>query len=135
NQIREMAGKPGFRSSEACSVKKCHGLARGYLQYAEKLKPDNIYVLSAKHGLLTLNEEVMPYNQTLNEMSTAEVKSWAARVLPQIKRVSDIENTTYIFLAGDRYRRYLLPTLKDYAIPLRGLRIGEQLSKLKELTS
>ncbi|KAF0143337.1 MAG: hypothetical protein FD156_2698, partial [Nitrospirae bacterium] len=32
NQIREMAGKPGFRSSEACSVKKCHGLARGYLQ-------------------------------------------------------------------------------------------------------
>jgi hypothetical protein len=26
-----MAGKPGFRSSEACAVKKCHGLARGYL--------------------------------------------------------------------------------------------------------
>lgn len=32
HQIRQMAGKPGFRSSEACSVKKCHGLARGYLQ-------------------------------------------------------------------------------------------------------
>jgi hypothetical protein len=105
------------------------------LRYAEKLKPDDIYVLSAKHGLLSLNKEVMPYNQTLNEMSAAEVKSWAAKVIRQIKRVSDIENTKYIFLAGYRYRKYLLPALKDYAIPLQGLKIGEQLSKLKEFTS
>ena len=105
------------------------------LKYAEKLKPDDIYVLSAKHSLLSLNEEITPYNQTLNEMSTAEVKSWSAKVLRQIKHVSDIENTTYIFLAGDRYRKYLLPSLKDYTIPLQGLRIGEQLSKLKKLTS
>lgn len=105
------------------------------LKYAEKLKPDGIYVLSAKYGLLSLNEEVAPYNQTLNEMSATEVKSWSAEVLHQIKHVSDIENTMYIFLAGDRYRKYLLPALKDYTIPLQGLRIGEQLSKLKELTT
>ncbi len=105
------------------------------LKYAEKLEPDAIYILSAKHGLLSLDDEIEPYNQTLNEMSSAEGKLWAAEVLRQIKSVSDIENTTYIFLAGDRYRRYLLPDLKDYAIPLQGLRIGEQLSKLKKLTS
>lgn len=105
------------------------------LKYAEKLRPDKIYVLSAKHGLLSLNDEIAPYNQTLNEMTNKEVKAWAKEVLDQLKRVSEIEKTKYIFLAGDRYRKYLLPALKDYAIPLQGLRIGEQLSKLKELIS
>ncbi len=105
------------------------------LKYAEKLRPNKIYVLSAKYGLLSLNDEIAPYNQTLNEMTTAEVKAWAAEVLRQLRRVSEIENTTYIFLAGNRYRKYLLPALEDYDIPLKGLRIGEQLSKLKECTS
>lgn len=105
------------------------------LKYAEKLRPDKIYILSAKHGLLSLNDEISPYNQTLNEMTALEVKSWASEVLRQLRRVSNIENTKYIFLAGDRYRKYLLPALEDYTIPLQGLRIGEQLSKLKELTS
>jgi hypothetical protein len=105
------------------------------LKYAEKLRPDMIYVLSAKHGLLSLNEEIAPYNQTLNEMAATEVKSWATKVLHQLNRVSKIDNTKYIVLAGVRYRKYLLPALKDYDIPLQGLRFGEQLSKLKELTS
>ena len=105
------------------------------LKYAEKLEPDEIYVLSAKHGLLSLNEEVSPYNLTLNKKSAAEVKSWSTEVLRQINHVSDIKNTKYIFLAGDKYRKYLLPNFNDYSIPLKGLRIGEQLKKLKELTS
>ena len=105
------------------------------LKYAEKLRPDKIYVLSAKHGLLSLNDEIAPYNQTLNGMTNKKVKTWANDVLNQLRRVSDIEKTKYIFLAGVRYRMYLLPELKDYTIPLEGLRIGEQLSKLKELTS
>ncbi len=105
------------------------------LKYAEQLRPDKIYVLSAKHGLLSLNDEIAPYNQTLNEMTASEVKSWAMEVLRQLRCVSEIENTKYIFLAGNRYCKYLLPALKDYAIPLQGLRIGEQLSELKDLTS
>ncbi len=36
------------------------------LKYAEKLKPDDIFVLSAKHGLLPLEKEIEPYNETLN---------------------------------------------------------------------
>lgn len=105
------------------------------LKYAEKLKPNEIYILSAKHGLLSLDEEIEPYNQTLNEMPAAKIKTWSEEILQQINHVSDINNTKYIFLAGDKYRKYLLPHLKDYAIPLKGLRIGEQLKKLKELTS
>jgi len=105
------------------------------LKYAEKLEPNGIYVLSAKYVLLSLDEEIEPYNQTLNEMSAAKIKSWSDEILLQINHFSDIKNTKYIFLAGDKYRKYLLPHLKDYAIPLKGLAIGKQLKKLKELTS
>lgn len=105
------------------------------LKYAEKLEPDEIFVLSAKHGLLSLDVEIEPYNQTLNEMSAYEIKLWSEKVLRQISDVSDIKNTKYIFLAGTSYRKYLLPHMEDYEIPLKGLRIGEQLKRLKELTS
>lgn len=125
------------KQSRKCRVRALYTstLFKLNLRYAEKLEPDEIYVLSAKHGLLSLDEEIEPYNQTLSKMSATEIKSWAEKVLRQINQISDIKNTQYIFLAGDKYRKYLLPKLKDYAIPLKGLRIGEQLKKLKELTS
>jgi hypothetical protein len=38
------------------------------LKYAQQLEPDNIFILSAKHGLLSLEQEIEPYEQTLNNM-------------------------------------------------------------------
>lgn len=105
------------------------------LKYAEKLEPDDIFILSAKHGLLPLNQVIEPYEQTLNNMRSGEIKQWANRVLEQIKDVCSIDETEFIFLAGDKYRKYLLPHIRYAQIPLEGLRIGEQLQKLKELLS
>ena len=48
-------------------------------QYAKQVA-DVVYVLSAKHGLLCENELVEPYNETLNDKSTAERRSWASGV-------------------------------------------------------
>jgi len=102
-------------------------------KYAKKLHPDEIYILSAKYGLLPLKEEIEPYEQTLNNMRSGEIKQWANRVLDHIKKVCSIDETEFIFLAGDKYRKYLLPHIKNAKIPLEGLRIGEQLQKLKGL--
>jgi len=104
------------------------------LKYAEKLAPDKIFVLSAKHGLLALEIEIEPYEQTLNNMRSSEIRVWADRVLEQIRGVCSIDDSEFIFLAGDKYRKHLLPHIKNYKIPLKGLRIGKQLQKLKELT-
>jgi hypothetical protein len=104
------------------------------LKYAKTLKPDDIFVLSAKHGLLPLEKEIEPYEQTLNNMRTSEIKHWANGVLEQINEICSIDETEFIFLAGEKYRKYLLPHLKTTQIPLEGLRIGKQLQKLKELT-
>ena len=42
--------------------------------------------------------------------------------------------TTVVFLAGARYREFLVPALREFGtsieIPMEGLRIGEQLSWL-----
>ncbi len=105
------------------------------MMYAEKLQPDEIFILSAKHGLLSLDKEIEPYEKTLNNMSTNEVMQWASRVLQQINQVCLIDETEFTFLAGNTYRRYLVPHLKHTQIPLEGLRIGKQLQKLKGLLS
>lgn len=105
------------------------------IKYARKLNPDNIYILSAKYGLLDLEQEIEPYEQTLNTMPSNEVKQWASRVIDQIKQISSVEETTFVFLAGEKYRKYLLPHITHSQIPLEGLRIGEQLKKLKGLTA
>ena len=104
------------------------------LKYAEKLAPDEIFVLSAKHGLLSLDQEIEPYEQTLNNMRSSEIKLWANNVLNQIRDICFIKDSEFTFLAGDKYRKYLLPHLENYELPLKGLRIGEQLQKLKEMT-
>lgn len=105
-------------------------LFRLNLQYAERLNPDEILILSAKHGLLSLDEEIAPYDETLKAMPAIQVRQWANCVIEQIKNKCTIGETTFIFLAGEKYRRYLLPHLENVQIPLQGLRIGEQLQKL-----
>ena len=102
------------------------------LQYAKSLNPDKIFILSAKYGLLRLNEEIEPYDKTLNKMRSKEIKEWANFVLNQLKKSMDIENDEFIFLAGNNYRKFLLPYIKHYKIPMLGLSIGKQLQWLSK---
>ncbi len=101
------------------------------LKYACSLNPDAAYILSAKYGLLSLETEVEPYNLTLNNMSNNEIKEWALIVLNQLGEKTDLLNDHFIFLAGDKYRKYLIQSLRFYEVPLEGLPIGRQLQYLK----
>lgn len=92
-------------------------LFRLNLKYANSLNPSAIYVLSAKHGLLELEREIEPYEQTLNNMRTAEIKQWANKVLQQLASVASLEDAEFIFLAGNRYRKHLLPHIKNSVAP------------------
>lgn len=110
----------------------CSPLFKLNLRYAQSLNPDKIFILSAKYGLLYLDKEISPYNLALDSMKDNEIKEWAEKVLIQLKKVSNIQRDEFIFLAGERYRKYLLPSIKYYRIPLKGLGIGKQLKFLKE---
>lgn len=102
------------------------------LQYARKLKPDAIFILSAKHGLIALDDEIEPYDVTLNKMRANERKVWANKMIEQLRLHADLQHDHFIVLAGERYRQYLLPRLLSYEIPLEKLRIGKQLQYLKK---
>ncbi len=102
------------------------------LKYAESLKPDNMFIVSAKHGLLNLDEEIEPYNETLNKMPDKQIQDWANKVASQLNQVIDIKKDEVIFLAGEKYRKYLIPHINNYKIPMEGLGIGKQLKFLKE---
>lgn len=106
-----------FKKSRAWA--ECHG--------------DRWYILSAKHGLLDPERVIRPYEKTLNQAGRVECRAWAARVM---KTLDDVlpGRSRVVFLAGDRYRRDLVPALKarghSVECPVEGLRIGQQLSWL-----
>jgi cytoplasmic iron level regulating protein YaaA (DUF328/UPF0246 family) len=102
------------------------------LNYALKLAPDAIFILSAKYGLVGLDDEIEPYDLTLNTMSASEIKRRADNVLRQLSDKADLQNDHFVFLAGAKYRKYLIHHLIHIEIPFQGLTIGKQLQKLSE---
>ena len=92
--------------------------------YANKLNPDAIYILSAKHYLLHPETSIKPYEKTLNKCKVAERKTWTEKVLKQMKEEGlDVENDKFIILAGKKYYQYLIDNkngIKNYTLPLQG---------------
>ena len=71
-------------------------LFRGRLRYAESLEPDKIFVLSAKYHLLDLDDEIKPYDLTLNNMFVRERKKWAEKVIGKLEKLVDLKNDKII---------------------------------------
>jgi cytoplasmic iron level regulating protein YaaA (DUF328/UPF0246 family) len=109
-------------------------LFRGLRRYAET-HADTWYILSAEHGVLRPDEVVAPYELTLNTMPKAERLAWADRVQRQLLELLPAD-AQIILLAGLRYREQIEPFLRkrgfSVTVPLEGLKIGEQLQRLKQ---
>jgi hypothetical protein len=98
----------------------CRGdLFRKALAYAEH-RFDRTMILSARYGLLSLGRIIAPYDLTLNTMSQAEHRAWAASIaLPPGLDIT--------YLCGRAYHEFL-PAGRT---PLAGLGIGRQLAWFK----
>ncbi len=97
------------------------------LRYARSLNPKAIYILSAKYGVLSLDEEIDPYNETLNGMPVAHIRAWSAKVKEQLAEITDLKEDYFLLLAGANYRRFLEPEITNYASPVSHMGIGRQL--------
>lgn len=95
------------------------------------------YILSAKHGLLTPDTVIDPYNLSLGEIQVEDRLLWGERCIEDLLSYHrhDFE---VVILAGKMYRKYITPSLErhyiSYTIPLDGLGIGKQQKYLKENT-
>ena len=107
-------------------------LFRKHLEYAKQRSPDAIYILSARYGLLPLDAEIEPYDQTLKTMSASQVRAWAQRVVEQLAQCADLRNDHFIILAGEAYYKPLIRYLSSYEIPFQGLPIGKRLQALSQ---
>lgn len=103
--------------------------ARAYVE--KKGRPWRI--LSAQYGLVHPERMIRPYEQTLKTMPVAERRAWAETILTEIGP-SLVGVDTVVFLAGQAYREFLAPALRDRGltvrVPMAGLSQGRQLSWL-----
>jgi hypothetical protein len=106
-------------------------LFRASLAWAQSQVPDAICILSAKYGLVDLDQEIEPYDLTLNALSVNQVRAWSERVFDQLQRRFDVSRDRFVFLAGEKYRRFLVSRLSQVEVPLAGLPIGKQVSWLQ----
>ncbi len=93
------------------------------------------YILSAENFLLPPDRVTWPYERTLNTMPQSQRRTWAGIVWKDLQgRLTPGQRV--VILAGELYRRDLVPRLQVYGypveIPMEGLGIGEQLSWLKK---
>lgn len=102
--------------------------------YAEQ-HADAWYILSARHGLITPDQPLEPYEQTLNTMPHHKRQRWATQVWRAIVVVADVGDRL-VFLAGLRYRELVVPVLVGLGytveVPMLGLGIGRQLAWLEQ---
>lgn len=107
-------------------------LFRKALAYAES-RTDRVFILSAKYGLVTLDQRLEPYELTLKQMSSVERQAWAEGVFHQLKAHlgSDLSHFTFEFHTGIEYRQHLASLLTEAGAactcPVEGLSIGERL--------
>lgn len=102
------------------------------LEYAKKIC-DEVFVLSAKHGLLNLEDTIHPYDESLVDKSLAERRKWSQEVVSRLKYRTDLERDEFIILAGKKYNEYLLDHFKNYLLPLEGLTMFKRVPRLKDL--
>ena len=97
-------------------------------------KYNKFFILSAKYGLLELEEEIENYEMTLNDFSKVEKIEWSVMVCEQMENKFDDSDDLY-FYVGNNYREHLLPLLNNNCfVPLEGKGIGEQLQYFKNNT-
>ena len=73
------------KTSQAQDLYSASPMFRKTLEYGKSLKPDKMYILSAKHHLTPLTKMIAPYDLTLKDMKKDEKENWGDRVMNMIK--------------------------------------------------
>jgi hypothetical protein len=108
------------------------------LEYGKKLKPDKMFILSAKHHLVPLTKELAPYDKTLKEMPKDEKEKWGEETVKQMKSAGiNLEKDKFIFLTGSEYLKPLTKYIpeENMETPMEGKRFGQRLKWLNSQLS
>jgi hypothetical protein len=94
---------------------------------------DRVYILSAKHGVLGIQDVVEPYELSIKQLSAEEKQIWSLRVSARLEEILSPNDKVHL-LAGADYMRPLLPTFHkigcQLVTPLSGQSLGKRISWL-----
>jgi len=107
---------------------------RKSLLYAQLISNET-FVLSAKHGLLSLDDVIESYDETLIGKSKAIKELWGYGVAEQIEQIFDINKTIFYIIAGKDYFEPLVKHIQYYELPLRGVNMFQWSARLDDLIS
>lgn len=115
------------------------GLFRASLAEAEAVCGGHVYVVSAEHGLLPLDELVKPYDTTLRSFTPEQRKLWGETVAAQLLRMYPAGGLHLMVYAGRTYVDPIHEATRveqfrhDWKLeaPLEGLGQGQRLAELK----
>lgn len=96
------------------------------MKLANLSKADDIFILSAKYGLVKQDMILEPYDKTLLTMTTEENKTWSEKVISDLQKSCNLKSDKFIILAVDDYFKNLIPSLTFFEIPFKGLSSTER---------
>lgn len=105
------------------------------LHYAQKINADEIFILSAKYGLLELSDIIYPYNLSLSMLSNYKRKMWALKVITALSMKCNLNEDSFTILSSKRYYVDIVPALKNCEILMENLTIGKRLHFLNEVSN
>ena len=109
-------------------------LFRATLTLAER-RHDVVYIISAKHELVALDQVIDPYNRVMSDVAKEWRVIWGARVWDSIlRRHQNVERQIFIY-AGKDYARPIVRAGFHQATfhePLAKMQIGHRLQWLKQ---
>lgn len=117
------------KMKKPCKAKKMYvgNYVQLCLAYAQTFTTqDNIYILSAKYGVLPLEKVIEPYNKTLNNMNRQEKQDWKNMVIKQLEEMNINKDTEVVFICGTNYYTLLEDYFTNYKLPLPKQGIGVQ---------
>lgn len=128
--------------SKAEDLYSASQLFRLSLSYARSLKPDNIFILSALHHLVDLDQQIEPYNVTLSNippckrsgvkvLNREEKTAWGNIVLSMLSNQANIANDHFIILAGKEYVKPLVSGIKNLENRFEGMNLFQRMKFLK----
>jgi hypothetical protein len=98
--------------------------------YAKGAKDKDIKILSSKYGVVDIHDMIKPYDICLGDKSAKTRKEWSEEVFEELDKRYNLDNTKFVFLAGEDYTQYLKDMLPKYDDVLEGKKIGERLEYL-----
>jgi hypothetical protein len=98
------------------------------LNYAQT-QCEIVYILSAKYGLVELDQTIHSYELKITQLKKQERKLWALHVLKQMKDKQLVEYDIKIY-AGQPYYEPLVPYLPNATVMFEGLSMGYRMQAM-----